>query len=83
MNLSFGLHYFTFGDIVLDGSLSKIKHSSSIVVDCILDYVLKMLPVLDHLSPLSNTPGCVAVVKSSENVCKNPLALSLQLGMNF
>ena len=83
MNLSFGLHYFTFGDIVLDCSFSKIKHSSSIVVDCILDYVLEMLPVLDHLSPLSNTPGRVAVVKSSENVCKNPLALSLQLGMNF
>ncbi len=53
------------------------------MVNCTLYYVIEVFPVFDYLSPLSNTPSCVAVIKTSKNVGKNPLALSFQLGLNF
>jgi hypothetical protein len=83
VNLVLSLVYLALGDVILDGGLRKVKHSSSIVVDCVLYNVLEMLLVFDHLSPLSNTPGCVAVIKSSEDICKDSLALSLQLCQYF
>jgi len=66
--LSFGLHDLGFGDVILDDSLSKVKHSPSIMIDCVFNDVLKMLPIFNDLSPLSDTSRCITVVKPSKNI---------------